>query len=227
MTNSVYGKTMENLGKRINVRLVDKAEDFSKYNSKPTYITHIFFCKDYAVIHEIKPISILNKPIYAAFTVLDLRNGGCMISITILSKIILMLNCCLLTQKVLHMKFSNYRKDETNKKVVGKMKDRFEGVSVDDFVGLKSKMYSMKRIDGKEHNRGKSVNIATEFKKFKDVLFNKKIIRHKMRRTQSKKHKLGTYETAKKSLSSFDDKRLVLYDRVYTLSYFHKNSVKN
>ena len=43
MTNSVYGKTMENLGKRINVRLVDKAEDFSKYNSKPTYITHIFF----------------------------------------------------------------------------------------------------------------------------------------------------------------------------------------
>ena len=34
--------------------------------------------------------------------------------------------------------------DETNKKVIGKMKDEFGGVVVDEFVGLKSKMYSMK-----------------------------------------------------------------------------------
>ena len=38
------------------------------------------------------------------------------------------------------------------------------------------------------------MSIATEFKKFKDVLFNEKIVRHKMKRIQSKKHKLGTYE---------------------------------
>ena len=50
-------------------------------------------------------------------------------------------------------------------------------------------MYSMKKIDGKERNTAKGVNIATEFNKFKDVLFNKKIIRHKMKRIQSKKHK--------------------------------------
>ena len=43
----------------------------------------------------------------------------------------------------------------------------------------------------------KGVSIATEFDKFKDVLFNKKIIRHKMKRIQSKKHKLGTYEIGK------------------------------
>ena len=36
------------------------------------------------------------------------------------------------------------------------------------------------------------MNIATEFDKLKDVLFNKKIVRHKMKRIQSKKHKLGT-----------------------------------
>ena len=54
MINSVYGKTMENLRKRINVRLVNKAEDFLKYTSKPTYITHKIFVKDYAAIHEIK-----------------------------------------------------------------------------------------------------------------------------------------------------------------------------
>ena len=71
------------------------------------------------------------------------------------------------------------------------------------------------------------VNIATEFNKFKDVLFNEKIIRHKMKRIQSKKHKLGTYEIDKISLSCFDNKRYVLDDGVYTLAYFHKNSVTN
>ena len=72
MINSVYGKTMENLRKRINVRLVNKAEDFLKYTSKPTYITHKVFGKDYAAIHEIKPVLILYKEVFVGFTVLDL-----------------------------------------------------------------------------------------------------------------------------------------------------------
>ena len=110
--------------------------------------------------------------------------------------------------------FSNYPKDskffdETNKKVIGKMKDESEGKIIGEFVGLKSKMYSMKNIDGKESNTAKGVNIATEFNEFKDTLFNKKIMRHKRRRIQSKKHKLGTYEINKISLSCFDDKRFV------------------
>ena len=49
--------------------------------------------------------------------------------------------------------------DETNKKVIGKMKDEFDEVIVEEFVGLKSKMYSIKK---------------NEFNKFKDVLFGKK-----------------------------------------------------
>ena len=69
------------------------------------------------------------------------------------------------------------------------------------------------------------MSIATEFKKFKDVLFNEKIIRHKMKRIQSKKHKLGTYEIDKISLSYFDDKRCVLDDGIYALAYFRKDSV--
>ena len=128
--------------------------------------------------------------------------------------------------------FSTYSKDskifnETNKKVIGKIKYEFGGVIVTEFVGLKSKMYSIKKSYGKEHNTGKGVSIATEFDNFKDVLFNKKIIRHKMERIQSKKHKLGTYEIDKISLSCFDDKRYVLDDGIHTLSYFHKNSVKS
>ena len=55
MINSVYGKTIENLRKKINVRLVNNVKD-----------------KDYAAIHEIKPVLVLNKPIYVGFTVLDL-----------------------------------------------------------------------------------------------------------------------------------------------------------
>ena len=72
MINSVYGKTMENVGKRMNVKLVNNEKDFLKYTSKPTYITHKLFGKDYAAIHEIKPILIHNKPTYIGFTVLDL-----------------------------------------------------------------------------------------------------------------------------------------------------------
>ena len=81
----------------------------------------------------------------------------------------------------------------------------------------------MKNIDGKESNTAKGVNIATEFNEFKDTLFNKKIIRHKMRRIQSKKHKVGSYEIDKISLSCFDDKRFVLDNGTHALAYFHKD----
>ena len=61
MINSVYGKTMENLQKRINVRLVNNEKDFLKYTSRPIYTTHKTSGKNYAAIHEIKPVLILKK----------------------------------------------------------------------------------------------------------------------------------------------------------------------
>ena len=42
--------------------------DFLKYTSRPTYITHKSFGEDYAAIHEVNPILMLNKPIYVGFT---------------------------------------------------------------------------------------------------------------------------------------------------------------
>ena len=48
-------------------------------------------------------------------------------------------------------------------------------------------------------------------------------MRHKMKRIQSKKHKIGTYKIGKISLSSFHDKRFVLDDGIHTLTYFHKD----
>ena len=72
MINSVYGKTMENLQKRINVILVNNAKDFLKYTSRPIYVTHEIFNKNCAAIHEIKPFLLLNKLIYVGFIILDL-----------------------------------------------------------------------------------------------------------------------------------------------------------
>ena len=63
---------MENSRKRINVRLVNNAKDFLKYTSRTTHITQKIFNKDFATIHEIKPVLMLNTPIYVGFTVLDL-----------------------------------------------------------------------------------------------------------------------------------------------------------
>ena len=70
--NSVCSKTMENLRKRINVRLVNNEKDFLKYTSRPAHITHKIFYQNYAAIHGFKPVLTLNKPIYVEFRVLEL-----------------------------------------------------------------------------------------------------------------------------------------------------------
>ena len=74
------------------------------------------------------------------------------------------------------------------------MKDEYGGAIIDQLIGLKSKMYSIKKINGIESSTIKGVNIETELNEFKDVLFNRKAIRYKMKRIQAKKHKTGTYE---------------------------------
>ena len=67
------------------------------------------------------------------------------------------------------------------------MKDVPERKVNDESAGSKSKMYSMKNIDVKESNTIKGVNTATEFNEFKNTLFNKKVVRHKMNRIQRQK----------------------------------------
>ena len=110
--------------------------------------------------------------------------------------------------------------------VVGKMKVTYKEIPINKFVGLKSKMHFMLSDDGEESNTAKAVNIETESNEFKDSLFNKKRIRHKMKKFQSKKHKIGTYKIKKISLSCFDDKRFVLDDGIRTLAYFTKELQK-
>ena len=72
MVNSVYGKSMENLRKRVNVKLVNNKKDYIKYTSRPTFVSQNIFDKNLVAIHKTKPVLMLNKPIYIGFSVLDL-----------------------------------------------------------------------------------------------------------------------------------------------------------
>ena len=72
MNNSVFGKTMENLRKRINVKLIINSKDYVRCISKPTFFSLIIFSKNFVAIYEIKPVLILNKQIYVGFSILDL-----------------------------------------------------------------------------------------------------------------------------------------------------------
>ena len=88
--------------------------------------------------------------------------------------------------------FSNFSKDlkfydNQNKMIFGEMKVAHKRIPINIFVGLKSKMYSMLSDDGKESNTAKEVNIVSQFNEYRDILFNKKVLRHKMKRIQSKK----------------------------------------
>ena len=72
MIHCIYGKTCENIRKRINVKLVNNSKDYLRCVSKPNFISQKIFDKMFVAIHQIKPVLTLNKPIYVGFTVLEL-----------------------------------------------------------------------------------------------------------------------------------------------------------
>ena len=72
MINSVYGKTTENLRKGVDAKLINNAKDYAKSVSRPTFVSQRIFSKNLVAIHKIKPILLLNKPIYVGFSVLEL-----------------------------------------------------------------------------------------------------------------------------------------------------------
>ena len=110
--------------------------------------------------------------------------------------------------------FSNYLTklkyyDNSNKLVIKKMKDETGGVAIEEFVVLKSKMYSF-LVDNSEHKKVQGVIkklVATiSHNEYKNALFNNKCIRHSINRIQSRDHRIGTYEIKNILLSCFDGK---------------------
>ena len=72
LNNAVYGKTMENLRKRLKIRIVKNEKEIVKHISKPSYISHKTFDQNLVAIHENKICLTLNKPTYVGFTVLEI-----------------------------------------------------------------------------------------------------------------------------------------------------------
>ena len=190
---------------------------------------------------------LLNKPIYVGFSILELskflmydfhynyfkKYMNARLLFTDTDSLVYEIRGHYDIHEIIHenkelFDFSGYLKqcrfyDESNKKVIGKMKDELSGKIVSEFVGLKSKMYSLITEDDKELFKAKGVNVRSRHGEFYDVLFDKKVVRHNMKRIQSKHHRLCTYDVFKISLSCFDDKRYVLDNGIDSLAYFHKD----
>ena len=251
MNNSVFGKTMENIRKRVDVRLVTSKEKLLKLASKPTYVSSKIFNENLVAVHKIKETLTLNRPAYVGMCILDLSKTlmydfhynyiknkyGDKAKLLFtdtdsLTYEIETLNAYQDFWKDKH-KFDNSDYPEnsqyfnkTNKKVIGKFKDEAAGIPITEFVGLRSKMYSYVKDNDKGGKTAKGIKknvIKNDIKHedYKNVLFNNKQIHHKMKTIRSEKHQLGSFELNKTSLSCFDDKRYIHHNGLTSYSYGH------
>ena len=149
---------MENLRKRMKIRVVKNSQDFIKYTSRSTCVNWKVFENYLAAIHEKKISLTLNKPIYVQFTVLEtslweMYNFHYNFMIRKFNTELLFTDtdclCYELHQKNSYKKMYKYNElfdlssfpvsskycCSDNKKVVGKMKDEYGGKSILKFVG--------------------------------------------------------------------------------------------
>ena len=106
------------------------------------------------------------------------------------------------------------------------MKDEANGVAIIEFVGLKPKMYSYKKVDGKEERRAKGVQravVANEMNHdaYVNELNHPAENKYVNRRITSFLHQLQTIVVNKRGLSAYDDKRYILDDGITTVAYGH------
>ena len=188
MNNSVFGKTMENIRNRVNVKLVNTGEQFKKLTAKPNYESRKIFNENLVSVHMKKTSLTMNKPVYLGMSILEL------------SKIVMFD----FHYKYIKPKYGNkakllftdtdsflyeiqtedFYKDIAgdvrdrfdtsdypeghpsgiptgiNKKVLGKFKDEAAGKVIKEFVGLRAKLYSYKMDEGKENKRCKGIKKA-------------------------------------------------------------------
>ena len=215
---------MENIRKRISVKLVNNSKDYLRCVSKPNFILQKIYDENFIAVHQIKSVLILNQPKYVGFSILGLSKllmykfhydyvcdkYDAKLLFTDTDSLVYEINGedvyeqCFKDRRLFD--FSGYLidskyYDSTNKKVLGKMKDEFNGVKIVKFIGLKSKMYSLIGVDDRAVNKAKGINKRLRHEEYVDVLFNKSVVRHNMKRIQSKLHEIGTYDVFKTSLS--------------------------
>ena len=167
MKNSVFGKTMENLRKRVDVRLVTDEKKLDKLTSKPTYVSCKIFNENLMAVHNFKETFTLNRPAYVGMCILDLSKrlmydfhynyikkkygNRARLLFTDTDSLTYEIkaedvykdfwNDKDMFDKIDYPENSPYYYD-ANKKVIGKFRDEACGVPMVEFIGLKSKMYS-------------------------------------------------------------------------------------
>ena len=188
MNNSVFGKTMENIRNRTDVRLVNNGEQFKKLVSKPNYESRKIFNENLVSVHMKKTSVTMNKPVYLGMSILDLSK-------TLMfdfhykyikpkygnkAKLLFTDTDSFLYEietedfykdisKDVKDRFdtSDYPKNHPsviltgiNKKVLGMFKDEEAGNNIIEFVGLRAKLYSYKMEEGKESKKCKGIKKA-------------------------------------------------------------------
>ena len=253
MNNSVFGKTCENIENRVDVRLVCDRKEAIKLAARTNYDTRTIFDENLIAIHMKRTKLYYNKPIYLGMCILDLSKTlmydfhyNCIKKKYDDKAKLLFTDTDSLAYEIKTEDFygdiapdirsrfdtSDYPKDhpsgiETgiNKKVIGKFKDEAAGKQIEEFVGLRSKLYSYK-LAGKDHKKCKGVkkNVVKNsitHEDYKACLLTKKEQSRKMNVIRSHLHDIYTEEVNKIALSAHDDKRVILEDGIHTLAYGH------
>ena len=254
MNNSVFGKTMENIRNRVDVRLVNHQNKAAKLFAKPNLKHWTRFDENLIAVHLKRTKLTFNKPVYCGMSVLD-------ISKTLIYKFhydyilpkygknqkLLFTDTDSLCYEIETEDFfedissdvensfdtSNFPKDHPsgiqgkNKKVPGMMKDEAGGRIIEEFVGLREKLYSYKMFEGKEEKKCKGIKKSVikkniSFDDYKECLFSEKPQIRKMNVIRSHGHEIFSETVNKIALSANDDKRIIMDDKISTLAFGHE-----
>ena len=231
------------------MRLVTDQKKLSKLVIKPTYVNSKIFNENLVAVHKIKETLTLDRPAYVGICILDLSktlmydfhynfirqnyNSKAKLFFTDTNSL-----CYEIETGDAYADFckdkelfenNDYSKDSpyfcaANKNVIGKFKDEAAGMPIREFVGLRSKMYSYVKDNGKNEKTAKGVrkyvikkNITHE--NYTDCLLNQML--HSMRTVRSDRHQIGSYQFNKISFSCFDDKRYIHEDGIHSCAYGH------
>ena len=188
MNNSVFGKTMENIRNRVDIRLVTRECQAKRLTCKPNYQHHTIFCENLTAVHMKKVSLKFNKPVYLGMTILDLSKtlmydfhynyikpkygDNAKLLFTDTDSLAYEIQTEDFYRDIssdVKEKFdtSNYPKDHpsgiltgVNKKVIGMFKDEASGKQIAEFVGLRAKLYSYRVEDSYEEKKCKGVKKA-------------------------------------------------------------------
>lgn len=252
MNNAVFGKTMENVRKRSDIRIATSEKQLKKYTKKPNYQGFKAFNSEMVGIQMQKTKIVLDKPIYVGFSILELSKtlmydfhyntikakygDDATLLFTDTDSLCYHIKTSDLYQDMHDMKdkfdFSEYSKESKfynseNAKVIGKMKDETNGVPIREFIGLRSKMYSVLTDNEKEKKTAKgikksAINQDITHEKYHDCLLGndkKQFVKFNLIRSQN--HQIKSLQIKKVGLCAYDDKRYILEDGISSLPYGH------